>query len=147
MRHWIPAAVLAAVLALGLGCRVERQAEAAAAGAPAGWETSLDRALARAKREGKPVFVDFHAAWCGACRKLDSETLASDAVRGALEGFVPVKLDTDKHEKAVEEYGVQYLPTLMVLDASGKALSKVEGFVEPGEMVRWLERGKGAAQT
>lgn len=133
--------VLALPWALAVGCEQTRSAEATGEAAKTQWVTALDDALARAEAKGKPVFVKFYATWCGPCRKMDAETLANAEVRKALERFVPVKIDVDKQEALSDEHGVEYLPTLMVLDAAGKRHAKGEGYMNVQELLGFLATG------
>ena len=58
------------------------------------WEkTSVEVARARAEREGRPLLVDFTAAWCGACKELDKHTFAAKDVSSEASRFVAVKVD------------------------------------------------------
>ena len=61
----------------------------------------------------KPVLVDFYANWCGRCR-LIAPMLDRIAVEYAGRVRV-VKVDVDVQRGAAEEYGVQSLPTLLVM--------------------------------
>src|SRR5437867_228320 len=54
--------------------------------------------LAKAKAQGKPVFVDFTTDWCGWCKKLDKDTYSQPSVAEAMKAFVNVRIDAEKGE-------------------------------------------------
>lgn len=90
----------------------------------------LGGALARAKREGKRVFVDFDASWCPSCRQLEREVLATRSGRDLLTGLIAVHVDFDdpRNRKWIERYVILGLPTAVVLDGDGEQLVRVMGF-------------------
>ena len=59
-----------------------------------------------------PVLVDFSAAWCGPCKKLEPivHEIADD-YNGRLK---VVKVDVDKAQGLAAKYGVLSVPTLML---------------------------------
>lgn len=66
--------------------------------------------------------LDFSASWCGPCKKIkpDFDALAA---RLAPEGAVVFAvLDVDECEDLSEAYGVESLPSFVVLDAAGNKL-------------------------
>jgi thioredoxin 1 len=76
-------------------------------------------------RSSLPVLVDFGAAWCHPCMRLEPivEELAAE-----WQGRVKVtKLDIDANLATTEHYGVMGVPTL-ILFVGGEARERVSGF-------------------
>jgi len=120
--------------------------EEAAAVQPGTWHRNLDDALAEAKERETLVLVDAYADWCGWCRKLDEETLASPKVRERLREFALLKLDTDKHGSLARRFGVRGLPTTLILDASGRVVDKQPGYMPPDAYLGFIERAVKKAE-
>jgi thiol:disulfide interchange protein DsbD len=82
--------------------------------------------LEAARNNGKPVIIDFYAAWCAPCRELDELTFHDPAVVGlANDRFVMVKIDVTQtgdplHERLIKEYAVKGVPTIVFLDGTGR---------------------------
>ena len=106
------------------------------------WEKDMSVALERARSEGKPVLVNFYAEWCVWCKRLESTTLRDAKVASVLDQeVVPLSLDVDAWGKELsDEYGVHELPTIVVLDAEGKELGRIPGYLPPQT---FLERVAG----
>lgn len=101
----------------------------AAPGAPAQakpgkivWQTNFERAMAQAKKSGKPVFVDFFATWCGPCKALDAKVFPDARVVKAARSYIMVKVDADKRPDIIKKYNVQGYPSLGFFSPSGKLL-------------------------
>lgn len=101
------------------------------------WEKGgVHAAQERAKRERRPLLVDFTAAWCAACKELDKITFAAPEVNAEASRFVAVKVDaTHDDDPAVvatlERYGVKGLPTVLIFDSSGREARRFTDFVPP----------------
>ena len=85
-----------------------------------GWYSSLGAGLAEAKREGKPVLIDFWATWCKNCLVMDSTTLKNPEVIAALESYVKIKVqaedpDASPVKELLEYVGGMGLPTYAIL--------------------------------
>jgi len=100
-----------------------------------GWMTNYKKAAALAKQTRRPLVIDFYADWCPPCKMLE-ETFASDQVKAALRGAVTVKVDVDKHEALADEFHVDLIPHVAVLDANGKKLGKIVGYRPAGEFAK-----------
>jgi thiol:disulfide interchange protein len=101
----------------------------------------LDKALAQAKAEGKPVFVDFSATWCPNCRSLHSQVFTDAAVKDAItKGFVLSRVDYESPEAPafMEKYDVNGFPVLLVLDGDGKLMRRLDVVLDPAQFVKQL---------
>jgi thiol:disulfide interchange protein DsbD len=66
-----------------------------AAGLPAGWAAWSDKAVAEAVAAGRPVFVDFTAAWCVSCQVNKKLVLDRASVAARFEQRQVVRLRAD----------------------------------------------------
>lgn len=113
--------------------------EAHAAGAPeAGdlrWESSEATAVRRAAAEHRPLFVDFGASWCGACKELDEKTFPDARVRAQGARFVALRVDaTDDDDPEVarvrDKYGAREgLPVVVAFASDGREAFRFTEFV------------------
>ena len=119
------------------------------------WLTDLPKAQALAKAEKKMVLMDFTGSdWCPPCKALHKNVLISpEFVQFARANLVLVEVDfpNNKPQSAAlkaanntlqEKFKVEGYPTVIVLSADGKELSKEVGY--PGtsaqEYVAKLEK-------
>lgn len=103
------------------------------------------QAQTRAKAEGRPLLVDFTAAWCNACKELDVVTFAHRSVSQEAGRFVAVKVDaTDDEDPIVREtmssLRVVGLPTVLVFDSTGREVERFTDFVPPSTLLGALRR-------
>ena len=100
------------------------------------WHTDFEQARRVARRTGKPILANFSGSdWCGWCIRLDREVFRTTAFKQwAAKNVILLEVDfprrgqpaaqTKKNRALQARYGVQGFPTVLFLDASGKALGR-----------------------
>jgi thiol-disulfide isomerase/thioredoxin len=80
-----------------------------------------DSALLRAKRDGKPAFLDFYADWCAPCRWMDRMVYVDPLLAEAAEGVAMVRIDveTPPGRALAARYAINQYPTLVYLNPDG----------------------------
>jgi thiol:disulfide interchange protein len=110
------------------------------------WTYNIEAGLAQAKKQGKPVMVDFMAVWCPPCRAMEDSTFSDPAVVEKATAFVPVRIDIDKQREVATKYGAlarKYggigIPNILFLSADGTKLKHIVGYYGPGQLVAAMD--------
>lgn len=77
------------------------------------------------KASGKPVVVDFGAAWCGPCRHVAPiiEQLADEYKDRIIIGTC----DVDQNNALAAQFGIRSIPTVVFLKPGGELMHKEVG--------------------
>ncbi|HEU5417603.1 MAG TPA: thioredoxin [Streptosporangiaceae bacterium] len=129
------------------GCGKRNRVPAAAAGKPrcgschepVPWVAAADDTTfaAVAEQAPLPVLVDLWAPWCGPCRMV-SPVLASLAAEKAGQVKL-VKVNVDESPRLAQRFGVQSIPTLLLLNQGTEAARQVGAPPAP-QLKAWLEQ-------
>ena len=60
-------------------------------------------------------YLKFEASWCGACKMVQPQLN-----KVAAEGITVEKIDAETNNELVAEYNIRNLPTVILVDDSGK---------------------------
>jgi thioredoxin 2 len=103
--------------------------------------TVTDATFAAAvERSPLPVLLDMWAPWCGPCRMIAPMV---EELAGEMSGRVRVaKLNVDENPATAARFGVQSIPTLLVLQ-QGREIDRIVGVQSKSEIARRLERVVG----
>jgi thioredoxin 2 len=89
-----------------------------------------------------PVLVDLWAPWCGPCRMVSP---ALEQLAAELAGQLKlVKVNVDTSPGLQQRFGVQSIPTLLLL-RDGKVAARQVGAPQPPQLRAWLEQALHAA--
>lgn len=94
------------------------------------WEQDLSKALDRAKRENKHIFLAFCSPWCVICKKMESVVCHNPEVVAYMsKHFVAVKINIAEKPELGEKYGADPLPTFVWLQANSNIVIKKMGYI------------------
>ena len=130
---------------------------ACAVAARAEWQTDYDKALAAAKEQGRPVFINFTGSdWCGPCIEMDKRVFSEKAFLDyADKHLVLVEVDYPKkkalseaiqkqNERLKYQFNINKLgfPTYALVSSSGKLLGTHTGYDDekPADIIAQVEK-------
>jgi len=97
-----------------------------------------DEALKLAEQEGKPIFLDISASWCGPCKRLKASTFPDDEVGKFYNAnFINVMVDGEKGEgiELARKYEIRGYPSLIFVDSSGELIAQTTGYRNPEQFI------------
>jgi thiol:disulfide interchange protein len=113
-------------------------------------QQSYKQVLAKAKAGHKQIFVDAFATWCSPCKELRKRTF-KDARAAAYfnQHFINISVDVEKGDGVglAKRWQVEGLPTLLIVDETGKVLASHTGFVDGNGLIQFAQEAidsKGA---
>lgn len=92
------------------------------------WQTDYTKALALARKTGKPLLIDFRADWCAPCREMDKSFWTRADVIETVKNFVPLQVDYDKEPKLNGFFNVRGLPYIAFADFYGSLITFQRGY-------------------
>ena len=102
-----------------------------------------------ASQSNKLILVHFWAPWCKECTRLERDVLSQKKVQeGVNARFVPFKLNADDYPTTVKQYGVDRLPTDLVITSTGQIVGRLKCPIDPDAYLAQLNTvANGAVAT
>lgn len=105
-------------------------------------DISFEKALKKAKKEKKLIFVDAYAVWCGPCKWMEANTFQEKEVGEAFnKNFINLKIDMEKGEgpELARKYNVRAYPTMFLIDGDGKVIKRILGAKKKDQFLSEVE--------
>ncbi len=107
------------------------------------WEKFSEVQYNNALKQNENIILDFYADWCIPCKELDAVTFSNNEVINKTKNFTLLKVDMTKSispdvEKLKKQFSIVGVPTILILDSSGKEKKRITGFISPEEFLQIL---------
>ncbi len=113
----------------------------------------LEKGLAMAKSDNKPVFLWFYGSWCPYCKKMLAKVFPDSSVIATLNAsFVPIKIETaskrqityqgasmNESEFATSEFNARKVPSTWFVEPNGCRILHLMGYRPVSDLVKNLE--------
>jgi thiol:disulfide interchange protein DsbD len=106
----------------------------------------LNAELAKAKKAGKTVMLDFYADWCVSCKEMEHFTFSDPSVLKALRNVVLLQADVtpndDKDTELYKHFGIIGPPSIMFFGVDGveRKNYRVIGYMKADEFAQHIKR-------
>lgn len=105
------------------------------------WRHDVQNVLKETSADDKPILLRFFAKWCGPCRVMDARVWPDAQVTQAInDSFTPVEIDIDTPGAAdiARQYGVNAVPTIILLNRKGSEVARAN-FMSPEQLLVFLK--------
>ncbi len=108
--------------------------------------SDLDRRVAAASAQGRPVMLDFYADWCTSCKEMERYTFSDKDVQAALSNAVLLHADVTRNDaedqQLLRHFGIFGPPTIAFYGPNGEERRnfRVVGFMKAAEFASLARR-------
>lgn len=142
-----------ALAAAAVVCALAAPAGAEAPSRQTAWleaaaDADIERAFAQARAERKPMLLYWGADWCPPCNQLKATLFNRHDFAEHSKSFVAVYIDGDGPgaQKLGARFKVRGYPTMILLAADGREITRLPGEVDAPQVIATLQLGLGAGR-
>jgi thioredoxin-related protein len=106
------------------------------------WLKDIASAQKKAKEKNQLIFVDLFADWCGWCHRFEQEVIPSQAFQSSTDDMVLLRLNTEDGKdgsRFAREFGINSLPTFLVLNSDLVIAGMIKGYVPSTEFKKTMD--------
>jgi tetratricopeptide (TPR) repeat protein len=104
------------------------------------WYKDLKQATEAAAQKDLPLFVDFWADWCAACKIMDEEVYTdANIIEAFRTKIIGVRVHFDLQQELARKYNVPALPFLVFTNSYGMPLLYHRGFLEAEDLQKVID--------
>jgi thiol:disulfide interchange protein DsbD len=110
------------------------------------WLDYHEALIRGARKQAKPVIIDFTADWCVPCRIMEQRTFAYLPVIAKAKQFLTLRVDLThstqpKSRSLMDRYHIKGVPTVIFLDQRGKEIEGLRFYevIKPEEFLKKME--------
>lgn len=96
------------------------------------------KALNKAKKENKLLFIDCYTTWCGPCKKMAEEVFTVTVVKQYFDkNFINLKIDMEKGEgvELAKQFKIKGFPTFLLVNGDGEIVFTSVGSMDAEEFL------------
>ena len=113
---------------------------------------SFDEAIARAREQGKKVFLDVYTTWCGPCIVMQETVFPLPEVGDYFNArFINYKLDAEDESimgpEIAARYGVKGYPTYLILDSEGAEIGRATSGMSGDQFIALFSQMLGETES
>lgn len=111
------------------------------------WQKFTHAKYQESLRNHEKMIIDFYADWCIPCKELDASTFSDPRVVETSKSFTPYKVDmtktlSDETEQLRNQFNIIGMPTVLIIDSSGKEVHRLTGFISADEFLKLISEIK-----
>ena len=113
-------------------------------------EDDYPQALAQAKKQHKPLFIDFSASWCHTCLSMQRTVMRDRGLKPVAAAAVWLAVDTEleKNKALVDKFPLDVWPTFLILDpADESVISRWLGAASVPDFRGFVQEGVATYRT
>lgn len=116
---------------------------------PAAADADVERALAQAKAQNKPLLLYWGATWCPPCNQLKATLFPRQEFAALARSFVAVHVDGDRPgaQAVGRRFGVSGYPTVLILGPDGSERMRLPGEAAPEQVLALMQQGLAGGRT
>jgi thiol-disulfide isomerase/thioredoxin len=109
---------------------------------PVKFRRDVDSAMAAARTDKMPFYLDFETTWCGPCKTMDQLVYTARDVAAAANGITCIKVDGDERPDLTKRYNVNAFPTGILFGSDGRETARFVGYRGVKQMTAFFKKAR-----